>query len=70
MIRKELLRIREDGVELYKTYSDAKFKIRQVETGNVYTEAVDVKDAPYTYEETDKLIKDPSASAIFLENSK
>ena len=31
--------------------------IRQKETGVVYSGAVDVEDAPYTYEETDELIE-------------
>ena len=30
--------------------------IRQVETGNVYAEAIDVENAAYTYEETDMSI--------------
>lgn len=34
-------------------YSDAGFKIRQVETGLVYDDAVDVIPCRYTYEETD-----------------
>lgn len=35
-------------------YSDLGVKIRQVETGIVYEDAVD--SFPYTYEETDELI--------------
>lgn len=42
--------IRDDGVELLRTYSDENLKIRQVETGILYDEAVDVDN--YTYEET------------------
>lgn len=53
MIIKEFYREREDGVNLYRTYSDKDVKIRQVETGALYAEAVDVEDSPYTYEETD-----------------
>ena len=56
MIKKEFYRTREDGVNLYKSYSDAGFYIKQVETGVEYEEAIDVENAPYTYEETDKLI--------------
>lgn len=56
MLKKEFYRQREDGVNLYKTYSDVGFYIRQVETGVEYEEAIDVENAPYTYEETDKLI--------------
>ena len=38
------------------TYSDQQLKIRQVETGNIYSEATDIMEANYTYEETDELI--------------
>lgn len=55
MIVREHYKTRSDGVELWRTYSDAGYLIRQVETGAEYSEAIDVADAPYTYEETDKL---------------
>lgn len=54
MIVKEFYKIREDGVNLYRTYSDADLMILQNETGVVYSEAIDVEDAPYTYTETDE----------------
>lgn len=57
MIIREFYLTREDGVNLYKTYSDQGFKIKQIETGVVYDEAIDVENAPYTYEETDELIE-------------
>lgn len=38
-------------------HSDINHYIRQVETGNIYSEAVDVEDAPYTYEETEDIIE-------------
>ena len=56
MIKKEYFMTRVDGVKLYRTYSDTNHYIRQIETGNSYFNAIDVEDAPYTYEETDKLI--------------
>ena len=34
-------------------YSDQNMKIRQVETGKLYEDAIDVMPCPYTYEETD-----------------
>ena len=43
----------DDGSKLYRRYSDLKVRIRQVETGYVYDEAIDVENAPYTYIETD-----------------
>lgn len=57
MIVKEFYRVREDGVTLYRTYSDSDHYIRQVETGAVYSEAIDVESAPYTYEETEEKIE-------------
>lgn len=39
-----------------RRYSDEGFKIRQIETGNIYEDAVDVIPCPYTYEETDEPI--------------
>ena len=36
-------------------------KIRQIETGIVYDDAVDIYPCPYTYEETDEPIDDGSA---------
>lgn len=48
---------RRDGVNLYRTYSDANLIILQVETGIEYDEAIDVAGAPYTYIETAKPIK-------------
>ena len=52
MIERVYHSTRADGVKLYKTYSTDNFKIRQVETGHVYDTAIDVENAPYTYEET------------------
>ena len=40
----------EDGVY---HYSDRNLKIRQVETGLIYDDAMDVLPCRYTYEETD-----------------
>ena len=36
-----------------RRYSDKNVKLRQIETGNVYEDAVDVIPCRYTYEETD-----------------
>lgn len=56
MIVREFFEMRFDGVNLYRTYSDTGYYIKQNPTGVVYSEAIDVEDAPYTYEETDELI--------------
>ena len=58
MLVKEFFRQREDGVNLYRTYSDENYKIRQIQTGIIYDEAIDVEDSIYTYEETDIPIED------------
>lgn len=57
MIVKEFYETREDGVNLYKTYSDENYRIRQIETGAIYDEAIDVENAEYTYEETEEKIE-------------
>lgn len=56
MVIREFHETRYDGVNLYRTYSDACYYIKQIPTGVVYAEAIDVESAPYTYEETDELI--------------
>lgn len=43
-------------------YSDSGMKIRQVETGIVYDDAVDVLPCKYTYEETDEPVPLPEIS--------
>ena len=54
MIVKKYYTKRKDGVKLYKTYSDNNKIIHKIGTNEEYTEAIDVENAPYTYEETDK----------------
>lgn len=56
MIIKEFYRTRTDGVNLYRTYSDANFMIRKIGTDEIYSEAIDVETAPYEYEETDEMV--------------
>lgn len=58
MIIKEFYKTRNDGVNLYRTYSDSGLYIKQIETGNVYDEAIDVENAPYTYTETTIPVED------------
>lgn len=55
MLVKEFYRKREDGVDLYKTYSDESFMIRKVGTDELYEVAIDVEN--YEYEETDRKIE-------------
>lgn len=58
MIVREFYKSREDGIRLFRTYSDESYKIRQIETGNIYDEAIDVEDKNYTYEETNEPIEE------------
>lgn len=58
MIITEYFKTRNDGVKLFRTYSDENRKILQNETGIIYSEAIDVEIAPYTYSETDEFIEE------------
>jgi hypothetical protein len=58
MIVREFYETRFDGVNLYRTYSDADLKIRKVGTDEIYDEAIDIEGAPYTYKETDMPIEE------------
>lgn len=53
MIIKVLFDTREDGIDLYRTYSDKNCMIRDTQTGAIYTEAIDVSENQNIYEETD-----------------
>ena len=54
MIIKEYYGIRKDKVKLYKTYSDSNKIIHKIGTDEEYDIAIDVENAPFEYEETDK----------------
>lgn len=58
MVVREFYKTRKDGVKLYRTYSDEGYYIKQIETDNVYDEAIDVENAPYTYIETEEKIEE------------
>lgn len=51
MIIKEYWKTRHDGVKLHHVYSDTGAELKQVETGEIYEDVIDVENAPYTYEE-------------------
>lgn len=57
MIVREFYQTRQDGVNLFRTYSDENKYIRKVGTNEEYSEAIDIEGAPYEYEETDKEIE-------------
>ena len=58
MIKREFYRERNDGVKLYKTYSDENYRIQKVGTDEIYDEAIDVFPIQYNYEETDEKIEE------------
>ena len=55
IIGPEFYREREDGVRLFRTYSDANLMIRKIQTGEIFEEAIDPEETlpDRTYEETD-----------------
>ena len=53
---------------LVKHYSDKGVKLKQVETGLVYDEAIDLIPCPYTYEETETPIE-TTEEDILAENA-
>lgn len=55
MIKKEYFKTREDGVKLYRTYSDTDHLIKKVADGNVYGDAVDISESE-EYEEVEGYI--------------
>jgi hypothetical protein len=66
MIKKEFYGIREDGVYLYKTYSDLGYYIIAMENNAKYIEAIDVEDKYSEYMETEEVI-DPKIIEARLE---
>ena len=53
MIKTEILK---DGT-LIRHYSDKRMKLKQVETGLIYDETIDVISCKYTYEETNEIVE-------------
>lgn len=60
MIKTEML----NNNTLIRHYSDSKRKLRQIETGYIYDETIDIYPCPYTYEETDELTKEDGNGVI------
>ena len=54
-IVKEFYRTRKDGINLYKIYSNINLHIHKIGTEEIYTEVIDIENAPYEYEETEEL---------------
>lgn len=60
MIKTDFYRTREDGVDLYRTYSDQNVLIHCNEDGGDYEEAVNVQNSGFTFFETDIPIPEES----------
>lgn len=58
MIKREFYRTRKDKVNLYRTYSSKNLYIQKIGTDEIYEEAIDVENAPYEYQETNKKIEE------------
>ena len=56
MIVKENVKI--NDVDFIYTYSDSQYIIKQIETGELYSEAYDLAELPKEYEETNIKIDD------------
>ncbi len=53
MIRNEFYTTREDGVKLYRTFSDFGMMLRKNDSDELYAEAIDVEGCDFSYSETD-----------------
>ena len=58
MVVKEFYTTRFDGVNLYKSYSNKNLLIQKEGTNEIYSEAIDIENAPYVYVETDQPIEE------------
>ena len=65
-IVKEFYKTRKDGINLYKVYSNIDLYIRKIGTEDIYTEVIDIENAPYEYEETEEKINGKELSELEL----
>jgi hypothetical protein len=56
MVIREFYLTREDGINLYRIYSDEDFEIQKVGTNEIYGESIDVEDTGFEYIETKRKI--------------
>lgn len=63
-IIKEFYKTREDGINLYRTYSDLFYKIKKIGTEEIYDEAVDIEDSNFQYEETEEMVEETSETVL------
>ena len=55
-IVREFYKTRNDGVNLYKTYSNEEYIIHKLNTEEYYSEAIDIENTSFEYEETTEKI--------------
>lgn len=65
-IVKEFYKTRNDGINLYKTYSDEDYLIKKIGTEEVYEEAIDIENASFEYEETEEKMNGKELSELEL----
>ena len=53
-----------DGINLYKTYSNEGYIIHKLNTEEYYSEAIDVENTPFEYEETEEKIETEEISEV------
>ena len=63
-IIREYYKTRNDGINLYKTYSNEGYKIHKLNTEEIYDEAIDVENASFKYEETTEKIETEEISEV------
>ena len=63
-IIREFYKTRNDGVKLYRTYSDEGYTIQKIGTEEVYEEAIDIENVNFEYEETSELIEGTSETEL------
>ena len=63
-IVKEFYKTRNDGVNLYKTYSNEGYIIHKLNTEEYYSEAIDAKNTSFEYEETTEKIETEEISEV------
>ena len=53
MLKREFFQTREDGVKLYRAFSDSGLLIKKIGAGEIYSEAIDIEADGFSYLETD-----------------
>ena len=64
MLKNEYYMTREDGVELFRSFSDTGMMIRKDGTQELYSEAIDVSGTANTFTETDIPVEDESEPTV------